>query len=166
MGGQGMKSNRLPRARSENLVVRELDDETLVYDLERDEAHCLNLTAALVWQQCDGKTTATQAARLLQGKLKTRIDSDFVWLAIKQLERFHLVEAGPKRIPISRRQLVFKYAPIALALPVILSISAPTVVQAASCATACQPCSTSLPCCPGLGLSCDGLCFPPSGCIG
>ncbi|HJZ82776.1 MAG TPA: PqqD family peptide modification chaperone [Pyrinomonadaceae bacterium] len=51
---------RLPRARSENLVIRELDDETLVYDMERDEAHCLNQTAALVWQRCDGRTTATR----------------------------------------------------------------------------------------------------------
>ena len=32
---------RLPQARTDNLVIRELDDETLVYDMERDEAHCL-----------------------------------------------------------------------------------------------------------------------------
>jgi hypothetical protein len=30
---------RLPKARTDNLVIRELDDETLVYDMERDEAH-------------------------------------------------------------------------------------------------------------------------------
>jgi hypothetical protein len=44
-----------PRARAENLTVRVLGDETLVYDQERHKAHCLNATAALVWRHCNGK---------------------------------------------------------------------------------------------------------------
>ena len=39
----------MPRARQDELVVEELQDETLVYDLERHKARCLNRTAALVW---------------------------------------------------------------------------------------------------------------------
>jgi hypothetical protein len=153
-----MKSaNRLPRAVIENLVIRELDEETLVYDMERDHAHCLNQTAALVWQHCDGKTTAQQAARFLKSSLGNDVDSDLVWLAVKQLEKFHLVERGAETPRVSRRTLVLKYAPVALALPVIMSITAPTVAGASSCAFACNPCG-SLPCCPGL--SCDGICFP------
>src|SRR5262245_30585528 len=97
-------STRLPRARTENLVIRELDDETLVYDLERDQAHCLNHTAALVWQHCDGHTTAQQVARSLQGKMNAPVDADLVWLAIRQLERFHLVEGLRKTPPVSRRK--------------------------------------------------------------
>ena len=151
-------SARLPKARTDNLVVRELDDETLVYDMERDEAHCLNQTAALVWKRCDGRTTATEAAKTLQRKLDVSIDNDLIWLAVRQLERFHLVERGPKRMSVTRRQLITKYAPAAFALPVILSIAAPTAVQAATCAGAFQDCS-SLPCCPNL--NCDGICFPP-----
>lgn len=150
---------RLPRSRTENLVVRELDDETLVYDMDRNEAHCLNQTAALVWQQCDGKTTATQAARALEKELDAFVDADLVWLAVKQLQRFHLVDLPGKSPSVSRRDLVLKYAPLALALPAILSISAPTTTQAASCAAACQNCGgLNPPCCPGL--SCDGICFP------
>lgn len=148
---------RLPRSRTENLVVRELDDETLVYDLQRNEAHCLNLTAALVWQHCDGAMTATQAARSLQSKLGVPVDTDLVWLAIRQLERFHLVESSVKSPAVSRRTLILKYAPAALALPVILSISAPTPAQGASCAGNGQPCG-QVPCCPGF--NCDGICFP------
>src|SRR5689334_8744169 len=125
---------RLPLAVRDNLVIRELDDETLVYDTERDEAHCLNQTAALVWELCDGNTTPTQAARSLQGKLGTDIDSDLVWLAVKQLQKFHLVERATKPPSVSRRDLVLKYAPAALVLlPVIYSISAPTPAQSASC---------------------------------
>src|SRR5256885_6695216 len=107
---------RLPRARRDNLIIRELDDETLIYDMDRDEAHCLNHTAALVWEHCDGKTTATQAARSLQSKLATGVDSDLVWLAVKQLQTFHLVEPMQRSPSVSRRDLVLKYAPAALAL--------------------------------------------------
>jgi Coenzyme PQQ synthesis protein D (PqqD) len=150
---------RLPRAVTEHLVIREVDDETLVYDMERDHAHCLNQTATLVWQLCDGKTTAAQAARSLQGTLGSEVDSDVIWLAVKQLEKFHLVERA-KTPSVSRRTLVLKYAPAALALPVIMSISAPTAAGAASCAGAGQPCGPSLPCCPG-----QGFCFgSPASC--
>jgi len=153
-----MKRALLPRSRTDNLVIRELDDETLVYDTDRDEAHCLNQTAALVWAQCDGKTTALQAANALQSKLDTSVDSDLVWLAVKQLERFHLVENSAKSPFVSRRALVLKYAPAALALPVIMSISAPTPAGAISCAHAGQSCA-SIPCCPGEGLFCNSTNF-------
>lgn len=154
-----MKSaTRLPRTRTANLVVRELDDETLVYDMERDEAHCLNHTAALVWRHCDGKTTARRAARALGKELDTPVDTDLIWLAVKQLDRFRLVEGARKSPSVSRRDLILKYAPLALALPVILSISAPAVVQAASCGGQGASCGgTNPPCCPGC--SCDGSCF-------
>jgi hypothetical protein len=89
-------ANRLPRARTDHLVIRELDDETLVYDTERDKAHCLNQTAALVWRHCDGKTTAREAVRSLQDTLGASVDADIIWLAVKQLDRFHLVEGTLK----------------------------------------------------------------------
>ena len=142
----------LPRSRTDNLVIRELDDETLVYDTERDEAHCLNQAAALVWQQCDGKTTAVEAAQSLRDKLNTSVDADLVWLAVTQLERFHLVESSARSPSVSRRALVLKYAPAALVLPVIMSISAPTPAIAGSCTAAGDPCGPGLPpCCPGTG---------------
>ena len=151
-----MKSDaRLPQARTENLVIRELDDETLVYDMQRDEAHCLNQTAALVWKNCDGRTTATRAARTLKKELDAPVDADLVWLAVKQLQRFHLVDVSRKSPAVSRRDLVLKYAPAALALPVILSISTPAAAQAASCGSGGAPCGPGFPtCCPGF--SCFG----------
>ncbi len=132
----------LPRARKDGLVVKDLPNETLVYDLERDEAHCLNQTASLVWKRCDGKTTVTRMASLLEAALDTPVNDDVVWLAIEQLQRFHLVESFDKlpvmAASVSRRNLVLKYAPAALVLPLILSISAPTAASAATnpaCAT-------------------------------
>lgn len=154
-----MKSaQRLPHARTDNLVVSKLKDETLVYDMDRDEAHCLNLTAALVWEKCDGRTTATQAAQSIQRKLGASVDSDVVWLAVKQLQRYRLIDRQTALPAVSRRDLVLKYAPLALALPVIISITAPTAVQAATCGGQGAPCGgQNPPCCPGCG--CDGICF-------
>src|ERR1700674_5326211 len=111
-----MKSTAvLPRARKDGLVIKELPNETLVYDLERDEAHCLNHTAALVWKRCDGRTTVAKMAGLLQAQLDESVDADVVWLAVKQLRRFHLVESYDEEavaVPtVSRRNLVLKYAP-------------------------------------------------------
>jgi hypothetical protein len=152
-------ASRLPKARTNNLVIRELDDETLVYDMERDEAHCLNQTAALVWKECNGKTTATQAALALKKELDAPVDADVIWLAVNQLQRFHLVEASGKSPSVSRRDLVLKYAPAALALPVILSISAPTPAGISSCGGVGAPCGGANPACCS-GLSCFGS--PPT----
>lgn len=144
-------ATRLPQARTDNLVIRQLDDETLVYDMERDQAHCLNQTAALVWRHCDGKTTAMRAARVLGKELDAPVDTDLIWLAVKQLQRFHLVEKKKSAPAVSRRDVVLKYAPAILSLPVIMSISAPTPAQSASCV-----CPS---CCPGFicvgGSSCS-----------
>jgi len=152
----------LPRARNGQLVVRELPEETLVYDLERHEAHCLNNTSAFVWKHCDGQTTVEEMARLLRREFDAPVDDDVVWLALKQLRRLRLLEEGSGRIgmmKVTRRDLVRKYLPAALALPVILSIPAPTAAQALStCAGDRQPCDDTHPCCPGF--NCDGICFP------
>jgi hypothetical protein len=74
-----------PRARKDGLIVQNLPDETLVYDLERDRAHCLNQTAAFVWQHCDGRSNAAEIARAPSDKTKQPVDEKLVWLAIHQL---------------------------------------------------------------------------------
>jgi len=53
----------MPAARQEGLLVRELNDETLVYDLFNigHKAHCLNSTAALIWKYCDGQTSESDS---------------------------------------------------------------------------------------------------------
>jgi hypothetical protein len=139
----------LPLARREQLIIQELPDEVLVYDLERHKAHCLNETSALVWKHCDGKTTVAEMTRVLERRLATPIDDDVVLLALNQLRRFHLLEEGSVTIgtmKVSRRDLVRKYLPAALALPVILSIAAPAAAQAVSrCGNAGDPCTPAGP---------------------
>ena len=52
---------KMPQARTSGLIVKEVDGEILIYDRETNKAHCLNQTAAKVWEHCDGKTTVSQA---------------------------------------------------------------------------------------------------------
>ena len=55
-----------PLARTESLIIKELADETLIYDTQRDKAHCLNSTAALVWKNCDGKRSVNDLRELIE----------------------------------------------------------------------------------------------------
>jgi hypothetical protein len=50
-----MKSPQFPCARKAGLVIQDMPDEVLVYDLDTNKAHCLNKSAAFVWRSCDGK---------------------------------------------------------------------------------------------------------------
>ena len=60
-----MTTNPMPRAKTERLIVRELDGETLVYDLSRDAASCsAELFAVRVWRECDETSVAAIAAVL------------------------------------------------------------------------------------------------------
>jgi len=139
-----MKTTRalMPRARQDELVVEELPDETLVYDLKRHKAHCLNRTSALVWQHCDGRTTVAEVAALLERQLKIPADEAVVWMALDRLGRAHLL-SEPVTLPADRTQYsrrevlrtLRRAAAISL-LPVVASIVAPRAAAAASCVTA------------------------------
>jgi hypothetical protein len=153
-----------PRARKEGLVIEELPDEVLVYDLKRDKAHCLNPMAALVWRHCDGETSMAEMVRLLQAELKTPVDEELAWFALDQLEKSLLLQERLTRPPggrLSRRELVRRLGLTAgITLPLITSILAPTVVEAASCHHAGTSCAT-VACCPGCSCVfnvCAGFC--------
>lgn len=160
----------MPRARKADLVVRELPDEVLVYDLKRDKAHCLNPAAAFVWRRCNGRRSVSEVARALAKDSQTPADVQIVWLALDQLDRFHLLEERimrPAGLPrVSRRDIMRLGAAAAVALPAIISIVAPT---AANAQTAITPavCGTRRPNDPGGcgGTPCTtrGTCRPTSG---
>jgi hypothetical protein len=153
-----MKENAgsIPRARREGLVIQELPDEVLVYDRERDKAHCLNQTAALVWGYCDGKTTVPAMARRLERDLATTsVDEKLVWYALDQLSRDHLLEetiVPPTLLGgMSRRQMVQVLGVAAVvAIPLVTSIVAPTPAQAATCLPSGASCTLPGQCCSGV----------------
>ncbi|MBV9240371.1 MAG: PqqD family protein [Acidobacteria bacterium] len=127
-----------PKARQKGLVVQEMPDEVLVYDLDSNKAHCLNSSAALVWRSCDGTRTVTDIVREFETSGAGQVSEDFVWLAIDQLQENQLLEneVRTKFDGHSRRQ-VLKTIGLAsiVAVPVIASLVAPpSALAATSCA--------------------------------
>lgn len=149
------REQSIPRARKEGLVVQEMPDEVLVYDLARHKAHCLNQTAALVWKRCDGKTSVKQMARLLEKDTEGPVDAAVVLLAFDQLAKAHLLQGEPGKWPgasgISRREVIRRIGvAAAVSLPVVTSIVAPKAAQAANCRGTGQSCTAPAQCCSGL----------------
>lgn len=157
----------MPRARQDELFVEELPDETLIYDLERHKARCLNRTAALVWRHCDGRTSVAEVAALLEEQSATPTDEAVVWMALDRLSRAHLlsepVTLPADRAQYTRRQMLRqlrRVAGISLLLPVIESIAAPLAAAQGSCATSCVGLADCTPCSPPgcSSMCCNGAC--------
>ena len=152
-----MTTKPRPRAKTERLIVREIDGETLVYDRSRDAASCLNELAARVWRECDGETSVAEIAAALGEEERA------VWLALHQLTKAQLLTEAVALPPDmsgakSRREIAGRLGLGAAAF--VTSIVAPLPAQAASCGLAGAACTTPIngmqgTCCPGLGLHCD-----------
>ena len=129
-----------PHARTAGLIVRELSGELLVYDRDRNKAHCLNETAALIWKRCDGRTTVSKLRDLLQEDKVAPVDEQVIWYALDQFAKDHLLQerverpAGTSRL--SRRELIQRIG-LAASIPLVASVVAPTVFAAASCTQGC-----------------------------
>ena len=126
----------LPRARQASLIIKEVDDETLIYDMQADKAHCLNSTAAQVWKSCDGKTSVQEIATKLSVPDGAPVNENLVWLALDQLEKFKLLDEAPAKpamlAGLTRRQMVARLGIAAAALPAIVSIVTPHAYAATS----------------------------------
>jgi|SRR6266404_6365388 len=83
-----------PRLGRERLIIDELADEILVYDLDRHKAPCLNQTAALVWKLRD---------RL--GKVQ-RLSAAERWMLAQTLVLLPLTQGGVYSLGVSRWQAV------------------------------------------------------------
>jgi hypothetical protein len=121
-----------PKARNDRLLVEDLHDETLVYDLDSNEASCLNQAAAIVWKHSDGRTTVAQLAKVLSDKLGTPLDEKVVWLALDQLREHHLLlepAARPDGLSSLSRREFLKLGLAGAVLPLVTSVVAPSADQ-------------------------------------
>lgn len=159
-----MIDSLMPTARKEGLVIQEMPDEVLVYDLETNKAHCLNQTAASVWKSCDGVSSVTEIKTKLEKEFKTTIPEDFVWLAIDQLSKDKLLEKEieTKISGMSRREVIKKIGFASMvALPVVAMLSFPQSALAVVCPTS-QQGTQGTACAPGQ-LCCSGVCVGATG---
>jgi hypothetical protein len=140
-----MKENnlkQLPKARTEQLIIKEADNEVLVYDLKTNKAHCLNNTAATIWKNCDGENSVADISASLSKDVGASVDERIVWLGLNQLEQFKLLsKTAPKPAALAglnRRQVIRALGVAAIALPAVVSIVSPRAVAAASCGQVCN----------------------------
>ena len=143
----------IPAARRDGLVVKQLAEEVLVYDTRADKAHCLNQTAAMIWEFCDGQTTVDGIVAKLRADSITSVNQNTVSLAIAQLTEINLLSGNVdlETGGLSRRQLMRTMGVAALvAVPVITSIIAPTAAHASTCVASGGSCVSSSECCSGL----------------
>ena len=154
-----------PMARQKGLVVQEMPDEVLVYDLDSNKAHCLNQSAAFVWKSCDGKNSITDIVKEFETSGAGKVSEDLVWLAIDQLNEKGLLanQISPRFKGQSRRQ-VLKTIGLAsmVALPVVASLVAPqNALGSVSCAcSGVAACASQNQCPSQVNCNGSGVCAP------
>ena len=119
-----------PTARTHDLVLTELGDELLVYDLRRDALHYLKPPAASVWRACDGRRSIRDVAVAL-GEAPETVEAILVQLADALLLDDSTM---PKRGPRASRRALLRGAGIGV---VVTSITAPSA--AAQVSSTCVP---------------------------
>lgn len=145
----------IPAARvsSDQVLVRALGDETVVYDKRSARAHVLNGMAASIWRYCDGRLSAGEIAARVSAELGEPCSEEAVRYGLAELAKKRLVE-GFVPVPsgtsgLSRRQVLARLGAAAALVPVISTIVVPHSAQAGSCQPSGAPCSTGLDCCSG-----------------
>ena len=145
-----------PKARSKNVLIEEVADELLVFDVSNNRAHCLNESAAAIWRHCDGSRSVSSIANHLFPKLAPTDSEPLVAVGIERLRRRRLLEgsASEPAVDLSKRQLLKKVAIMAaaagVAAPLVSTVLAPTSAYAFSCLPSGMMCTASAQCCSGL----------------
>lgn len=153
--------NLRPIARREDIVVQEANNELLVYDLRNNKAHCLTETAAFIWNCCDGKNSIQQIRQKTEERFDSKVNEDFVLLALEELNREGLLETPIETgfAKISRREALRKVGVAAMiVLPLVASLSVPNTALATACCFG-LPCTSSAQCTPPCTTCSGGTCI-------
>ena len=154
-----------PLAKQNELVIQEMPDEVLVYDMNTNKAHCLNPSAAFIWRACNGNNSIADIVSQFESNGKGKVTEDFVWLAIDQLQENGLLEnsIAPRFEGQSRRQVIKRIGLASMvAVPVIASLVAPqNALAVGSCAcVAAGDCLAQTTCPSQVNCNGAGICAP------
>ena len=136
----------LPKCRTKDIIIKQLDDEILIYDLKTHEAICLNEAASAIYKDCDGSLSIEDLCDL-HGEFETTT-------ALAKFHKADLIEDGFD-IPslVSRRDALRKITGgarlgmAAASIPAMATITVPTAAQAASCIGSGGGCVNDSDCC-------------------
>jgi hypothetical protein len=133
-----------PLARKSDLYAENLPEEVILYDKSNNKVHCLSKTAAAIWESCDGTRSVDDLAQIVEAKLGAPTDRKVVSLALAELEKAELLEAGSGIVLdaalTSRREAVGKIALAGTALVATIVASSPTAHASA------RPCASAVRC--------------------
>jgi Coenzyme PQQ synthesis protein D (PqqD) len=144
-----------PKARNSDLLTEEIDGELLIFDVLSNRAHCLNRSAAAIWQHCDGSRSLGALATHLFPALERTEGEQLVRVGVERLRRRRLLEDSTVEpmVDLSKRHMIKKMAMMAaaagIAAPIVSSVLAPTPAYAVSCLPRGMVCSSGVNCCSG-----------------
>ena len=146
-------------AREDGLLVEHLNDETVVFDTETRQAHCLGPLAAVVFARADGRTSSEGLAAIASERLNETVEPWQVDDAIAELDgcRLLAISAPRSQDGTTRRQMLKKSAitgGVVFAAPLITSVVPPAAAAggSATCGAVpgepgptvlCCPCTTN-----------------------
>jgi len=133
----GALSKQVAAARQDELVVQELPDEVMIYDLKSHKAHCLNKTAAFIWNHCDGQTTVADLVSLLKEEAGSAANEEVVWYTLDKLTKAELLQGkldSPVKDIVSRRRMIRRLGAM-MVVPAVISLVAPTAMAQTSVVT-------------------------------
>jgi hypothetical protein len=134
-----------PRARS-GLILRAVGNELIVYDSQTHVAHCLNRTAALVFQAADGRENIEALSARLGRQAEIEVPQEVVAAALDELADAGLLEAPvpgldgvaghwsppPSRPAEPSRRSAMRAFGVAALAPIVASLVVPTPAEAAN----------------------------------
>ena len=147
----------LPRLRTSDIIVRELQGELLIYDVVTNNALCLNPAARLVSDHCDGVTTMGEVVDKLGTGANAASAEVVVLSVLSRLQKEGILEGSidlPDEADLpSRRRLLSAAAMVGAALPLVSLLVVPSAMaQQSGCIGSEQPCLSveDTSCCPTL----------------
>ena len=154
---------KLPAVRTSDIVIQNLNNEILIYDLKNHQAYHLNETSAAIYQSCNGNTTFDEL------KNRTEFTDELIFLALDQFKAQNLLVESENYSSVfeglSRREVIRKIGLSTITvLPLVLSITAPTPAAAASSCPSINPCNPAItiprgcPCEQNNCSNCNGVC--------
>jgi hypothetical protein len=134
-----MEATVKPLARKSGIFAENLPEEVVLYDKINDKVHCLNNTAAAVWENSDGSKTVDDLMRVVEAKCGGPADRKLVLQALEELKEAGLMVAGSGTaldagLP-SRREAVGKMVMAGSALVATIVAAAPTAHASAGAPT-------------------------------
>jgi hypothetical protein len=136
--------------RVEGVQIERTADEILALKEGSLEAHAINLSAAAVYDLCDGKTSKSEMAAEIHRRTGLPADEEIVDLALSELVETGLVTLDDSESPSAgtRRALIRRLAlssTLAMMLPVVETVVVPSEVAAQSPTPTPTPTPTPVP---------------------